>query len=39
MRNFGDVPSCLITMPRVKKAYGYFAGGRFGSKDGALVTD
>lgn len=37
---FGDeLPSCLITMQRVKKAYGYFAGGRFGSKDGALVTD
>lgn len=34
-----ELPSCLITMQRVKKAYGYFAGGRFGSKDGSLVTD
>ncbi|WFS69541.1 SprT-like domain-containing protein (plasmid) [Agrobacterium leguminum] len=35
----GELPACLITMQRVKKAYGYFAGGRFGSKDGAVVTD
>ncbi|MFA1677207.1 SprT-like domain-containing protein [Rhizobium mongolense] len=35
----GVLPACLITMQRVKKAYGYFAGGRFGSKDGAVVTD
>ena len=26
-------------MQRAQKAYGYFAGGRFGSKDGAVVTD
>ncbi|MET2832277.1 SprT-like domain-containing protein [Mesorhizobium shangrilense] len=37
---FGDeLPSYLISIQRVKKAYGYFAGGRFGSKDGAFVTD
>lgn len=35
----GVLPACLITMQRVKKAYGYFAGGRFGSRDGAVVTD
>jgi hypothetical protein len=35
----GKLPGCLITMQRSKKAYGYFAGGRFGSKDGAEVTD
>jgi hypothetical protein len=35
----GKLPSCLITMQRSKKAYGYFAGGRFGSMDGREVTD
>jgi predicted SprT family Zn-dependent metalloprotease len=35
----GRLPRCLITMQRQKKAYGYFAGGRFGTKDGAEVTD
>ncbi|MBP8936893.1 MAG: SprT-like domain-containing protein [Agrobacterium sp.] len=35
----GELPACLITMQRVKKAYGYFAGGRFGTKDGTVVTD
>lgn len=35
----GELPACLITMQRAKKAYGYFAGGRFGSKDGEVVTD
>jgi predicted SprT family Zn-dependent metalloprotease len=35
----GRLPACLITMQRSKSAYGYFAGGRFGSKDGKLVTD
>lgn len=35
----GKLPGCLITMQRSKKAYGYFAGGRFGSVDGKEVTD
>jgi predicted SprT family Zn-dependent metalloprotease len=35
----GRLPACLITMQRSKSAYGYFAGGRFGSKDGQEVTD
>jgi SprT-like family len=35
----GKLPGCLITMQRSKKAYGYFAGGRFGSVDGKDVTD
>jgi SprT-like family len=35
----GRLPRCLITIQRQKKAYGYFAGGRFGTKDGAEVTD
>ena len=35
----GRLPACLITMQRSKSAYGYFAGGRFGSKDGKEVTD
>jgi predicted SprT family Zn-dependent metalloprotease len=39
-RLFGGIlPPCLITMQRKSKAYGYFAGNRFGSKDGAVVTD
>ena len=39
-RLFGSqLPPCLITMQRKAKAYGYFAGSRFGSKDGAVVTD
>lgn len=33
------LPRCLITMQRKNKAYGYFAGGRFGSVDGKEVTD
>ncbi len=32
------LPRCLITLQRRKKSYGYFAGGRFGRRDGA-VTD
>ncbi len=36
---YGKLPACLITMQRSKKAYGYFAGGRFGSADGKEVTD
>ena len=35
----GALPGCLITMQRSQQAYGYFAGGRFGSVDGAEVTD
>jgi predicted SprT family Zn-dependent metalloprotease len=35
----GRLPPCLITMQRSKTAYGYFAGGRFGSKDGKEITD
>jgi predicted SprT family Zn-dependent metalloprotease len=35
----GRLPRCLITMQRHKTAYGYFAGGRFGTKDGAEITD
>ena len=35
----GKLPRCLITMQRSKKAYGYFAGGRFGSVDGKQITD
>jgi predicted SprT family Zn-dependent metalloprotease len=35
----GRLPACLITMQRSKSAYGYFAGGRFGSKDGKEITD
>jgi predicted SprT family Zn-dependent metalloprotease len=35
----GKLPGCLITMQRKATAYGYFAGGRFGSIDGKEVTD
>ena len=35
----GELPACLVTLQRKNKAYGYFAGGRFGSKDGAEITD
>lgn len=35
----GRLPPCLITMQRKNKAYGYFAGGRFGTRDGEEVTD
>ena len=35
----GILPPCLITMQRKAKAYGYFAGGRFGTKDGQQITD
>jgi hypothetical protein len=35
----GRLPLCLITMQRKNKAYGYFAGGRFGARDGGEVTD
>jgi len=35
----GELPSCLITMQRKAKSYGYFAGDRFGSEDGSEITD
>lgn len=35
----GQLPTCLITMQRKSKAYGYFAGGRFGTRDGKEITD
>ena len=35
----GSRPRCLITMQRKNKAYGYFAGDRFGTMDGDEVTD
>lgn len=35
----GELPACLVTLQRKNKAYGYFAGGRFGSKDGAEIAD
>lgn len=35
----GRLPRCLITMQRQRGAYGYFAGARFGTKDGQEVTD
>lgn len=35
----GELPACLVTLQQKNKAYGYFAGGRFGSKDGAEITD
>ena len=35
----GRLPRCLITMQRQREAYGYFAGGRFGTKDGQEITD
>ena len=33
------LPPCLITMQRKNGAYGYFAGDRFGTKDGQEKTD
>lgn len=33
------LPRCLITMQRLSKAYGYFAGSRFGTRDGQEITD
>lgn len=35
----GALPPCLITMQRKAKAYGFFAGQRFGDRDGKEVTD
>lgn len=39
-RLFADMlPSCLITIQRHKRAYGYFSGRRFKSFDGGKTTD
>lgn len=39
-RLFADeLPSCLITVQRHKRAYGYFSGRRFKSFDGGKITD
>ena len=35
----GILPDCLITMQRKNGAYGYFAGDRFGTRDGEKKTD
>ncbi len=35
----GQLPPCLVTLQRQSKAYGYFAGERFGSKDGREKHD
>lgn len=35
----GALPPCLITMQRKNRAYGYFAGERFGSADDSEITD
>src|SRR4051794_34389857 len=35
----GRLPNCLITMQRKAKAYGYFAGARFGTRDGKDTAD
>src|SRR5687768_8942428 len=35
----GELPPCLITMQRKNKTYGYFAGRRFGTRDGKEITD
>lgn len=34
----GELPPCLVTLQQKNNAYGYFAGGRFGSKDGAPLA-
>ncbi len=33
------LPPCLVTLQRKNQSLGYFAGGRFGSKDGVEITD
>jgi len=35
----GTLPACLVTLQRSKKAYGFFAGQRFGLKAGEGATD
>lgn len=35
----GRLPPCLITLQRRNRTYGYFAGDRFGARDGAEIVD
>lgn len=35
----GELPPCLITLQRKKRALGFFAGRRFRSADGTIITD
>ncbi|MGH6711762.1 MAG: SprT-like domain-containing protein [Bradyrhizobium sp.] len=35
----GQLPPCLVTLQRKKRALGFFSGRRFRSADGAIVTD
>lgn len=35
----GELPPCLITLQRKKRALGFFAGRRFRSVDGTIITD
>jgi hypothetical protein len=35
----GRLPNCLVTLSRKGRAYGYFSPKRFGTSDGASVTD
>jgi hypothetical protein len=35
----GALPHCLVTLQRKPKSRGYFAGGKFGSRDGGEITD
>ena len=35
----GELPPCLITLQRKKRALGFFAGRRFRSSDGTIITD
>jgi len=35
----GELPPCLITLQRKNKAYGYFAGERFATREGESVID
>jgi hypothetical protein len=35
----GRLPTCLVTLQRKANCRGYFAGGRFASRDGARTTD
>lgn len=35
----GELPPCLITLQRKKRALGFFAGRRFRSADGTTITD
>src|SRR4051794_8934359 len=35
----GRLPPCLVTLQRKNGTRGYFAGGRFGTRDGVEITD